>query len=276
MRRKTYLFVVLLLASLCCVRQGAMTQEPQASADARFLAAYQLLIKADDTRNRGEHVDAAGLYNKALSAYAQLAARYPDWKPRVVQFRIAYCDGQLDSVLKKAGKSRKDLTSSAPTSPKKNKIQGERLDEIKKEAKGLLVKGKAVEARKILIEAMNIDPDDISIRLLMGVTQCQAGEFQDAAYVLKQLVEESPENAQARVVLGTAYFGLGQIESAKAETSLALELKSNIHEAHYNMVQILLADDPPNIKKAKLHYAKAVECGAKPDKRLEGRLGIDD
>jgi tetratricopeptide (TPR) repeat protein len=258
--------------SLLCVQQWCVAQQGQTSADAKFLAAYQGLVKADDARNMSKHVDAADLYKKALESYSELAARYPEWKPRVVQFRIAYCDGQLGSVLKKAGITMADLAQPKATTISKEPVKSGRHDETKKIAKDLLVKGKTAEARELLMEAMNIDPDDSSIRLLMGVTQCQAGQYQDAIYVLKQLIDESPENARARAVLGTAYFGLGQNDRAEAETSLALKLKSDLHEAHYNMVQILLAGDSPNIKRAKLHYAKALELGAKPDKSLEKRL----
>ena len=124
----------------------------------------------------------------------------------------------------------------------------------------------------LLGEGRRLDPADTSICLLFAMTQCQAGEFTDATNVVQRVLDESPSNACAHVVMGTAYFALGKREQAGKELQRALEINPALESAHYDLARLLLMAQPPDLQGAQEHYGKAVQLGAEPDRSLETLL----
>jgi tetratricopeptide (TPR) repeat protein len=146
---------------------------------------------------------------------------------------------------------------------------GADLARVKKKAGDLLAKGKPHEANEVLLEGLRSDPDDTTVRLLIGVARCQAGNYRDAVFLLRQLVDDDPTNTCAHVTLGTAYFGLGLTPEARKQMELAIKVDPNAREAHHNLAQILLRSKPPDIEGAKRHYKKAVDLGAPRDPKMD-------
>jgi len=281
---------VILLAGLLClagpVRVCFAAEAEEAhplSIQERFQDAYHLLVRADESRDAGNLKDAFGLYRDALGEYIRLARKYPDWQQGVVRFRSTYCDNQLDALIEKLSKedagSLADLI--AETQAKKSPVeqaqsasapQDERelnLQILTSTAELSLIRGDVEKARGLLMEGLHLAPDNHRVRLLMGLAQCLTRKFDDAVYILEQVITEIPENAEAHVYLSTAYFGLGRLEDAEKELKKALELDPGIAEAHYNLAQVFLALSPPNLNVARIHYRKAVDLGVAPDRELE-------
>lgn len=257
----------------------------QGSAAHQFNSAYRILVSADEARDAGQWTEAMGLYRTALTAYTKLAKTYPHLQPGIVRFRTAYCGNQLEAVLQKmtgkkfraetmpgqiaepaggespGGESRVAKSSRAAEAPDS--------EAIKSAATVLLKNGETEKAAAVLLNGLRLDPDNGAIRLLMGMVQCQAGRFDDAMYLVEQLIEEDPSNANAHVVLGTVYFGLGQTAKAREKMERALDLDPYLSEAHYDLAQILLATKPLNLPAVRYHYRKALELGGAPDKNLD-------
>jgi Flp pilus assembly protein TadD len=133
----------------------------------------------------------------------------------------------------------------------------------------LLEKGETGRARTLLIEAMRVDPDSLDVRMLIGVTQCRSGQFENAMYVLQRLAEEHPANPDVHVLLGTAYFGLGRKASSRKEMERALDKDPDHGEAHFNLAQIYLAVSPPDFEAARAHYKRAIALGCRRDADTE-------
>jgi len=114
-----------------------------------------------------------------------------------------------------------------------------------------------------------VDPDNVNLRLLAGLAQCQARRFGDAIFLLKELSIEEPSNAPVRVGLAAAYFGDDQREAAIAELETAISLEPGMAEAHYNMAQVMLTGPAPDHDAAYDFYHRALELGTAPDPRLE-------
>lgn len=267
---------------VCVFTAGLAWSAPEDSgtlpAGTQFRNAYQSIILADEARDADDFIGAMRLYKEALNQYTKLARGYPDWQPSMTKFRMSYCKDQLEGVLNHI-MDDKELTKKTPSAKETGNSVAPAPPAIRVRTKHyaaceLLKSGKPTEARKLLMEELLKDPDDETVRLLMGIARCQEGKFADALYLLEPLVSESPQNPDAHLALGTAYFGLSRMADARNAVSRAIKLNPDFSEACYNMVQILMAEDPPNVSTAKVYYRRSVESGGKRDSDLERLLGM--
>lgn len=253
---------------LCVAAPPPDTGEP--SADAQFRMANETRILGDNARDGGRLADATNAYREALSAYVRLADKYPEWQPGVLKFRINYCSNQLESLAKKRDGAKAPSSVTPPSRAIEPPPAGRpQLKDVKTGAKRLLLKGETEKARELLMEGLRLDPDDITVRLLTGISQCQAGEFAGALDLIKQVLVEAPSNACAHVVLSTIYFAQGKKAETEQELQLAIELNPKLMAPHYDMARLMMMNTPPDVAKARSHYTKAVQLGATPDRNFE-------
>ena len=271
---KPWFIAALCLATairLCVAETPPETGE--LSADAQFKAANETRIKGDNARDGGNTGEAALAYREAMTAYQKLANKYPDWQPGVMKFRITYCSNQLEALTKKtAGGTLPPPEAAEQRVPETPATPAAQMKNIKAGATQLLLKGETVKARELLMEGMRLDPDDITVRLLTGISQCQAGEFDGAVDLVKQVLVEAPSNACAHVVLGTILFSQGKTAEAEQELRRALESSPNLKAAHYDLARLLMMNVPPDVVQARSHYTKAIQLGATPDRSFESLL----
>ena len=281
--------ILILVAGLS---SAASSDDGKPSASMQFKKAQQMLTTADEARDTKNYASAIKHYQEALFSYTKLSKNYPDWQPGVTQFRIVYCNNQLEALLKKIddkqisaiteekNNSKKPPVSATPTNtiiesarvptpasttPQDNKAT---IDRIQVEAKLLIEKGDIQKARSSLMDGLKIEPDDKTLRILMGMVHCRENEFENAMYIAESLIQEDPFNATARIILGTAYFGLGKVKDAAKQMEETLAINPKSAEAHYNLSQIFLSTKPANTNMARKHYKSALEFGAKPDTNL--------
>jgi len=289
---KLMIAVCLVVAADLCAAE--VTDSPKLSADRQFQKAQQAFTRADEARDSNKPADAIKLYREALESYTKLSSTYPDWQPGVTQFRIAYCQNQLEVLAKKMqtavqsiparplaipavtnalpdnataipGKAVETIKSpSSETLPRKT-----RTENTCSESKILIEKGETAKAGKLLLEGLEFDPDNATLRMLMGIVHCRKNEYENAVYLMEPLVKEEPSNTVARVVLGTAYFGLGRTKDAKKQMQEALTINPRLQEAHYNLAQIILTEKPLDTGAAREHYKTALDMGSKPDTNLD-------
>jgi tetratricopeptide (TPR) repeat protein len=145
---------------------------------------------------------------------------------------------------------------------------------IRIEARRLMANGDNEAAVALLKEAGGLLPEDRELTLLLGLACCHAEKYAEAAALLKQIIKGDPTNAAAYTALGTACMGLGELGAARVATEQALTLAPRSAEAHYNMAQMLLALEPPDLLAAEQHYKQAVALGSPPDADLEERLRL--
>ncbi|MBT3295797.1 MAG: tetratricopeptide repeat protein [Verrucomicrobia bacterium] len=250
------------------------------SATMKFSSAYELLVKADRARDEGEPQQALTLYKYALNTYTEMATEDPDFQPDMVQFRMAYCDSQMDALLEGMRPAGADAPhgSADPSNivatvmaldAAPPGIDPATVRELLISARRKLEEGEPEAARALLLLGFKTDPDNADLRLMAGLAQCQARKFGDAIFLLGELVDEQPSNAPVRVGLAAAYFGDGQTNAAQRELEAAIALEPDLKEAHYNMAQLFLAAPAPDIEAVTRHYQRARELGAAPDLRVE-------
>ncbi|MBN2302323.1 MAG: tetratricopeptide repeat protein [Lentisphaerae bacterium] len=278
MKRIGYATLLCLCLALCI--QSAATET---DLQLNLRKAYDSLVKADEARDRNELDNAGKCYRAALTAYRAFSASYPDVHPRVVKFRIAYCEEQLQAIIKNDGYSEHENAVATPESDTTNfadeTYAAQSKDEqktdiarIKSAAWRLLIQGKTEKAYDLAMLGLQLDPDEPAMRLLAGTAQCQTGRFQEAIELLSRLTLEAPENARIRVTLATAYFGQNDVQRAKEQLEQALTIDPNMKEAHFNLAQVLLMLNPPDQDSAAAHYRQALKLGAQPDATLTALL----
>ncbi|MCK5849382.1 MAG: tetratricopeptide repeat protein [Kiritimatiellae bacterium] len=257
------IFFWLLMA--CCPVDAAPDKSHAAPETPQIITAFNFMESADEAMEKAQNENALKLYAQALDAYSRITQDYPQWKQGLIKFRTTYCSGQIQRLL--------SITKGLSPKPKTAvPAEGGQIKKIVTIATKYLKNNKHAKARSILMEGLDINPDNTAIRLLLGIAQSQASEFDDALQILQALVKESPSNAHAHIALAAAHMGIGQTRKAKDEISAALKLNPNMPEAHYNMVRILVSIMPLDKKTACYHYEKAIDLGAKPTKALDSLL----
>ena len=91
------------------------------------------------------------------------------------------------------------------------------------------------DAIATLEKAVNLDPENISGRVLFGWTLHLAGKETEAAQALNDALIQDPEYIPALNALGIVYLVDGQLKSAVVTHERAIELKSDNEIAHYNL-----------------------------------------
>jgi len=77
---------------------GLPAEGAEQTIDSLRREAYAQLRKADTARDRREWSDAAYLYHDARLRYRAIKAEHPDWDPEYLDFRIHYCDRELNAI----------------------------------------------------------------------------------------------------------------------------------------------------------------------------------
>jgi tetratricopeptide (TPR) repeat protein len=279
--------VIFCVAVALACHNGAFGKD--ATGSEQFDKAYKTLLSADDARDSEHNGQAVNLYKQALEMYMDLGKKYPSWTPGVVKFRITYCNNQIDALMKMGDKPASktdakgnivDATTPAgrtPPQPTARQVTREQnamsVEQIKGTASRLLALGKTDDAKELLIEGLHLEPDNRSIRLMIGIAQCQAGMFTDAVYVLAELVKDEPSNATAQLALASAYLGLGRLDDATKALKDAIETNPNLPEAHYDLAQLLRLTSPTDVGAVKVEYEKSLSLGGGPDKELDALTG---
>jgi len=267
MHKATLLAAFVLVASPRPAPAAPAADAPPAGV--RFNEAYGKMVAAEQARDARDRAAALTLFSKAVESHADFAADYPDWETAMVRFRIDYCRSQIQSLVRRIAQNAAENPDAAdPAAPS-------RLREITAAARVMIESRQPQTAKALLLDGLRLNPDDRTVRLLMGIAQCEAGAFADAEYLLKPLVEEAPDEPLGHVALGTVYFALGRPDEAAQELTLAIGLDPDLADAHYNLAQILARSDPPNLAAARDHYQTAMDLHCPGDALLEAILSSD-
>ena len=97
-------------------------------------------------------------------------------------------------------------------------------------------------ARSTIGELLSKKPGDPLLLGVMAESLLALQQYDDAVLILKQLVKNSPENAQAYFRLGQAHARLGDREAAKKALATALELKPDLLPAKIMRAHLALAE----------------------------------
>ncbi len=229
--------IVLLLAAAYLLPFVALSS-PQSTPNTQdhLRAVDRLIAKADEARAQGDNERAARLYGATVAACAEFERVFPNQKPSLIRFRRTYCHNQLAL-----------LPAVVPRLP------------------GMPV------PQPVDVRMPSSDPSE---SIAECVRLCQTGKFKDAERLAERMVQLNKRDGIAHLLLGTAALGQGRTTEALTEIRLATVLNPDSQEAHYNLAQLLIREEPADTEAAKRHYMMAVELGAVRDEEIEVVLNV--
>jgi len=109
------------------------------------------------------------------------------------------------------------------------------------DAWSLLAKGDRPQALRVLKEIIAADPQNASARLLLGSVLQEAGDRDGAIAQLKEALRLRPQSAEAHNALGEAYNAFGDTAAARSLFEKAVSLDPKFAPARVNLGALLVA-----------------------------------
>jgi tetratricopeptide (TPR) repeat protein len=109
----------------------------------------------------------------------------------------------------------------------------------------LAANGKREQAVALLETAISSHPDDADARLLLGSLLMEAGRGPEAIAQIKEAVKLRPRSAEAQNALGEAYNSVGNIKVAREPFEKAIAIKPDYGVAQMNLGEVLLSLGEP-------------------------------
>src|SRR5882762_147339 len=83
------------LAPIGALFLAAILTASAQSADERYIWIYTLIQEADNLNEKWAKIEAANKYREAQASLREMQKLYPDWNPKVVNYRIIYVGDKL-------------------------------------------------------------------------------------------------------------------------------------------------------------------------------------
>jgi tetratricopeptide (TPR) repeat protein len=103
----------------------------------------------------------------------------------------------------------------------------------------LLAKGQRAEAVRLLNEMISANPNDAEARLLLGSVLMEEGKGSESIAQLTQAVRLRPDWAQAQNALGEAFRGFGDADGARKAFEKAVSCDTRFAQAQVNLGLVL-------------------------------------
>jgi tetratricopeptide (TPR) repeat protein len=132
-----------------------------------------------------------------------------------------------------------------------------RLQNEIEQARKLLEAGSKDQAIALLREILREDPDNADAHLLLGSALALVPERSEALKELQRVVELQPSSAVARFTLATAQARFGDPEAAKKSFEKTLQLDPRFAEAHVSLAMILAQQK--ELASARDHLIRAIQ-----------------
>ncbi|WP_116115426.1 tetratricopeptide repeat protein [Austwickia chelonae] len=112
---------------------------------------------------------------------------------------------------------------------------------------------------KELTEKTKTDPKDVASLRSLTDQYYGAGEFAKAAEWQQKVVDIQPADISSRLVLAACLANSGDAARAETEWTKVIELDPKQVEAYYNLGVLHFSATPPDVEKARAEWAKVVE-----------------
>lgn len=145
-----------------------------------------------------------------------------------------------------------------------------------REARVLLEDEQLADATRILVGVLRADPGNRSARLMIALARARQGRHDEALVALEDLRGQN-EDLPLLLALSAAYCGAGRFFDAMLVLDKAIKLAPADPHAYLNLSWLHLAMDPGETgrRDAEAYYRRAIRLGARRDRALEIKLGIE-
>ena len=152
--------------------------------------------------------------------------------------------------------------------------QGIRSLDAINEALGLLGARRLAEAERRLTEVIESSPRNLSALVLLGSCRLLAGRPGEAVEPLKLATEIAPANADAHFNLGLAWMSIGRLGEAERAWRRSLDLNPRRPDAAANLIDLMLRSRRLGDAQAVMDEARRHQLGGPMFDYLEGRLAM--
>ena len=150
--------LALAFAALLVSFAGARAAAP----DEQYVDLYGIIQEADKFNDAGQARAAVTKYLEAQVGLKKLQSAFPDWNPKVVQFRIQYIASKLEPLTQKVAPSPASSTSAAlsPGQALTNQLLGLQEDITRLAGQNALLEAKLREA--LTVQPASADPRELA------------------------------------------------------------------------------------------------------------------
>ncbi len=126
--------------------------------DEEYLRVYSLIQEGDGLSTSGQLQDALAKYHEAQTALQSFRKVYPDWNPKVVDYRLEYLATKIADVTTRtpAGRQPEAVRSNTPVAPAPVRGPDTQLTELQQQVRRLQSDNELLEAK--LKEALAAQP----------------------------------------------------------------------------------------------------------------------
>ena len=246
-----------------------------------------LIDEASDLAADGKSKEAVAKYREALAELDRIEIENPDRadKPEFATLRNkrAYVNAAIDSMLMSQVKENAKAVAVSDTTELEKKLAEERAaksgvaeetaEKVEKKRKrkedvASDVKDEAVSRRKLNTKPRNV----VKNRSEQVVADIAAGEFEAAAIVIGEMLEEKPNGAAALNLKAAMETAQGKYKEAEKTLDRAIMSNPRSHYAYYNMARLVLQTRPDGKMTARRYYETGRAVGGPADAELEGAV----
>jgi tetratricopeptide (TPR) repeat protein len=246
-----------------------------------------LIDEASDLAADGKSKEAVAKYREALAELDRIEIENPDRadKPEFATLRNkrAYVNAAIDSMLMSQVKENAKAVAVSDTTELEQKLAEERAaksgvaeetaEKVEKKRKrkedvASGIKDEAGSRRKLNTKPRNV----VQNRSEQVVADIAAGEFEAAAIVIGEMLEEKPNGAAALNLKAAMETAQGKYKEAEKTLDRAIMSNPRSHYAYYNMARLILQTRPDGKMTARRYYETGRAVGGPADAELEGAV----
>ena len=244
-----------------------------------------LIDDASDLAMDGKVTEAIAKYREALAALDKVEAEHPDrvQSPEFATLRNkrAYVNAAIDSMLMSQVKDNAKAVAVSDTTELEKRLAEERAakDGEKSASKTEKPRVPAAETRKTG-NAASVEAQPESVKPVRAgkaatrneriISDIAAGEFEAAAIMIGEMLEEKPNGAAALNLKAAMETAQGKYKEAERTLDQAIMSNPRSHYAYYNMARLILQSRPDGRMAARRYYETGRAVGGPVDSELEG------
>jgi tetratricopeptide (TPR) repeat protein len=247
-----------------------------------------LIDEASDLAADGKSKEAVAKYREALVELDRIEIENPDRvdKPEFATLRNkrAYVNAAIDSMLMSQVKENAKAVAVSDTTELEKKLAEERAaksgvnGKIEKDeaSKDPVTDGDEVKPAEKAVRKAKTKPARTRIaaknRSEQVVADIAAGEFEAAAIVIGEMLEEKPNGAAALNLKAAMETAQGKYKDAEKTLDRAIMSNPRNYYAYYNMARLILQTRPDGGMTARRYYETGRAVGGPEDAALEGLI----
>ena len=246
---------------------------------------------AVDFADEGKTTEAIEAYRRALAELDRVESEYPERanKPEFATLRNkrAYVNAAIDTLLLGQIKSNAKAVAVSDTTELEKKLaaeraakKGEKVQKDQNVQKDQEV-SKDQEVPKVqedqrVQEVAKQEPVAKTKRPLSArdrvIADIEKGDWRAAELGIQEMLASKPNDAVALNLKAAMEVEQGKLKAAEDTLDQAIMSNPRSPQAYYNMADLMLKRDPPNVGSARRYYETGRAMGGQRDERLEAAL----